>query len=1187
MAKMEKQAKQTDRAVEQLGRKLDKVFGNKTNTQMSQQERSWRNVNREASTYNDTVGRVEKSSSKMSNTFRRVENDVGGLERSMRKLVVVTEGFSRILNVAKLPVMIGAIGAGIGILVKGVVALGGGLVALIPRVVGAAGSLVSLLPKITQLSGVAIGATPVLAGMGLAAVTVKLAFADLTKAMNGNKKALAALTPQGKAFLATLKSYKPLLQEFRTSAQGGLFAGLDSALKSLRVGAPVVNVLLRGMSKTLGGLAANFAKRMTTHNSLMDILSIGQAGTRGVGRLGTLFTDVASGMLKITRAAIPFSDVMTKSLVKLGKWFEKWATFQASSGNLARFLDRTRQAMTLFGRVIRDTFIGLKNIFGAASSSGNSLWGSIAKAAKAFRDFTGSASGQARMHLWFSKARTDMHSLADIIKNLIRLFVGMGKAGGATGNSLWDSLDRVTRSWARFANSVGGQYKMALFFQGIRESFVQISLLLKDLGVGVFQLGTSNQRGFPAMIEKLRTLVPILTHILIAMTNAFGGPMVDALAQIGKILSFLTGASGPISILLNMLVSALKVINAILSALKPLSGLITVALTFAGIAVAISKVRGLAASWGLVATSATEAAAAEGRAVAVAGGGAGRAGGGAGALPLFIPGGGGGSIFARAGKGVRGIGSRIANFGAQPAEMTAMQTASGSRIFVGTAARAGLLGGGATALARRGLGAVGRFALPVALISGALSALSAPTQGNFGTRAAQRLSGFASGATFGLLPRIQTGAEQSNKRVDQLLNGYKRPDWWHRSLIGNTPQSSTGINQRLLAMGGDNPKSISQEQGQIRIMTGAIRQLRGEEGSAATAAIQGFQARIAAMRQYIGQHKALMAELAKEKIAEANAASARRANLMLSQFGGAINVRMQQGMSQTKAVQTEVAGKIAGGNIIQSLSGLRYNSKKQYAEQLLGWLDALKQKTPELQGTYDKLRAGIVQSFADAGTQVKLVNDTIIDGSQKQWNKIVGALTSKAELARKQVVGQFTQMQQEAMAQLQLLGVGKQLAANIVLNIHTTGVTPSVQGVLALAGKSTNLFAQGLLSSSTGGHAYGGRIGGSGLHDRPMSIVAAPGEMIVNRHTEHRVNRMLGRFGTSLSREVGRERVPHGGAVTGGSHLSGVQIGQIVVYHNKDGDIKDTIVREVNAAFEELARTLDTQEMIGTFGELV
>jgi hypothetical protein len=63
------------------------------------------------------------------------------------------------------------------------------------------------------------------------------------------------------------------------------------------------------------------------------------------------------------------------------------------------------------------------------------------------------------------------------------------------------------------------------------------------------------------------------------------------------------------------------------------------------------------------------------------------------------------------------------------------------------------------------------------------------------------------------------------------------------------------------------------------------------------------------------------------------------------------------------------------------------------------------------------------------------------------------------------------------------------------------------------------------------GYAGGGRIRGQGKRDTvPITMgMAAPGELIVNRHTEGRVNNMLGMFGTSLDGEVGRENVPHSG----------------------------------------------------------
>jgi hypothetical protein len=83
-------------------------------------------------------------------------------------------------------------------------------------------------------------------------------------------------------------------------------------------------------------------------------------------------------------------------------------------------------------------------------------------------------------------------------------------------------------------------------------------------------------------------------------------------------------------------------------------------------------------------------------------------------------------------------------------------------------------------------------------------------------------------------------------------------------------------------------------------------------------------------------------------------------------------------------------------------------------------------------------------------------------------------------------------------------------------------------GVNKSAGAAAGQAQQG--AGATTRRARGGRLGGYGLSDTvrlPDGSLGAPRELVVNRHTEARVDSMLAERGTSLGREVAGERRPH------------------------------------------------------------
>jgi hypothetical protein len=636
MQRMERQARQTDRAIERLGMTTDMVGNQRQQRQLNDLDRGYRTFGR---TVDDTGGRVRRASRDLESHERRWR----GLRAAVTEAGAAIRGAGAIFGVLKFPVM----AAGVGVLVQAVGALGGGIIGLTPRV--------------ADLSGAFAALGPTMAGLGLAMVTTNLAFNDFGKALGGNKNAIRALTPEARRFLTTLHEYRGVMKELRQSAQGGLFGGLDTALRRIQRGVPTANTLLSGMSRTLGGLATNAANRFTTGGFLQDILGIGQAGTRGVARGGQAIINIIDAMRQLTTAAIPFTDWVTRTVERIGAFIDRWAIFERDSGRFASFLGRSRQSLQLFAR---------------------------------------------------------------IVGNLLGFVSALGRAARPLGDLLWRDVERGTRAWSRYANSVRGQVRLTEDFVAMYPAIHEIVTLFDNLVRAVFQMGTSQQ--LPGIARTLDEMVPTLQHLLDMFVQAFGPPTLDLLTQFAQTLDFLVGATGPITIMLTLLARILGLVNALVGAVPGLGRVLATAFSVIAIGLFINRLRGVAAGWLNVAGAANVAAAAETRALAM-GGAAGLAGGAAVAGEAVTAGG----VILPAGVAAGGLGA-------------ASMMGRGSRL-----ARLGRLG---TVAGRLGT-AAGRFALPVTGALGAYGALAAPTSGSFASRAYQRFEGGINAATGGLYGR--------------------------------------------------------------------------------------------------------------------------------------------------------------------------------------------------------------------------------------------------------------------------------------------------------------------------------------------------------------------------------------------------------------------------------------------------
>ena len=151
------------------------------------------------------------------------------------------------------------------------------------------------------------------------------------------------------------------------------------------------------------------------------------------------------------------------------------------------------------------------------------------------------------------------------------------------------------------------------------------------------------------------------------------------------------------------------------------------------------------------------------------------------------------------------------------------------------------------------------------------------------------------------------------------------------------------------------------------------------------------------------------------------------------------------------------------------------------------------------------------------------------------WKKIARDAPKDARKTRDEVSGAISSLKtrvvksNDAMLTSTRTTYGK-IVTEAAAKLRGLGVTAAAAATAASGG-------------STKKNAAGGRIGGRGLHDSVMVApgnIAAPGELIVNRHTEARVNEKLARYGTTLGGEVGKESRPHSLPLSRGSNTGNV-----------------------------------------------
>lgn len=805
---------------------------------------------------------------------------------------------------------------------------------------GLTAGVVALLPKLLDLGGLAAAGGTLMVGMGAGLGVAKLASLGLSKALQGNKAALKGLTPEGRAFVQVLKSMKPELDRLQATAQRGLLPGVTNLLGSLKSQAPQLRGIVGQQSKDLGGLATFLSKQVSNPQFMRDLASLSDQSARALGAGARSGFYFAQAIEQVLLAAAPFTDWLGSSIERFAKMADSEAQAAKESGRLGDF-------------------------FGRAENAVKRLWDTGEHAFGALR--------------------------------------GIMRAARGDSDSLWMSIDKGTKHWDWWANSVTGQTTMQRWFAQMRPVLSATLTLVGDIGKAIGSLTQGPEAA--QMLHALDQAMPSIAGGLKSLTENLGPAVVSAFGSFVHLLSDAAGQSGPLTLLARAVGAVASDVDHLMNALGPVGhALGTAFLSFSLLKrlKAFDALDTLRAKWIGVGTAAADATVLE-RAAALAGetsggvvpfaGGSGAGAGAAGGLvaPPIV-----------AGESAPGIAA---------AEDVAAEGG-------GAGAIAGALGGGAATDA--GLGILGRVVLPLAGLQGVLGALGTP--GSFTTKVQAGLSA----ATFGLVPvpvskaqRGFAGRQYAGKVISGLGSASSIPAQVHT--IGR-------LRQTIRRLAGND--AFDQNTASLRTATGVLQvELRHRE--------RVLEAALKA------QHQRLAAQ------------SIREAQALSGDFAKAFEIRAKHDGPES-AMEKSVQA------VLKKMRGMSPAGAKVLDENVLAWAKQQAKSNPHLLTQVGKLESGIKDSFSRTGQHVQIVNGTILTGSTKEWSAIKAALTTQTEQAREQVSSDFTAIQRSAVSELQAMGFTTPEARSLVAEIEKSGSVPSAPKSPRAAGASIGGTRPGL-----------------------------------------------------------------------------------------------------------------------------
>lgn len=276
-------------------------------------------------------------------------------------------------------------------------AIGGSAVTAIPQVLALTNALVSVAPAAYAIVPAALAGGVALGTLKLATHGVADALGNLgsdSKSVKNFDAAIKSMAPNARSFAVEMKRLYPALVAVQRVVQNTAFHSLASQLKPLaRNLLPTIRAGLVGVAQAGNGAALKLA---AFFRSAQAKSLLGKALTGVVSafkRMENLPAKLAKGLLQIAVAAMPAFQRLTGAMVGFFDRFAAYVDNKSAGGKFTAMINGAVDTLGQLGRVAGNIGSALGGIFKAAGT-GNTLLDSIEKITAAIANAVNSKKGQ-------------------------------------------------------------------------------------------------------------------------------------------------------------------------------------------------------------------------------------------------------------------------------------------------------------------------------------------------------------------------------------------------------------------------------------------------------------------------------------------------------------------------------------------------------------------------------------------------------------------------------------------------------------------------------------------------------------------------------------------------------------------------------------------------------------------------
>ncbi len=198
--------------------------------------------------------------------------------------------------------------------------------------------------------------------------------------------ALAKLSPSARKFVENLVSLNEEWTALKKNVQERFFKHIADDVLLLRNIFPSLEHLLGQTADALGRVASNFIKLVTSPGWQKDLMIIGDQNVPIIENVGRALLAWVDAFKDLAIIAGPFLADLTKGLADGAENFRAIIGQSRETGELAAYLEKVRNAMSQWWRIIKNIGMTLFNYSAAAGSFGEWLTDGFEKVTEGWRD---------------------------------------------------------------------------------------------------------------------------------------------------------------------------------------------------------------------------------------------------------------------------------------------------------------------------------------------------------------------------------------------------------------------------------------------------------------------------------------------------------------------------------------------------------------------------------------------------------------------------------------------------------------------------------------------------------------------------------------------------------------------------------------------------------------------------------